>query len=652
MKIHIVKKGDTLFELSKKYNVPLQKLIDANPQITNPDVLNVGDKVKIPAEAVPIGGGTGKMYKHVVKQGDTLWKLAKAWGLSLQTLIAANPQLKDPNELTVGEIVNIPAGAGAGPIGDGHGNPNPNPNPENIGTLPAQTGKKSTAPIAGMAGKKSTAPIAGVETPPKANIAPEAVQPEPVPKEAPKEEVPKTLPIQAEQPKTVPMEIKIEVEQIQYETTNLQPVKIEPIMHEPIKYEPPKFEPIHYEPAKYEPIAYTPMKPEPTSLAPISYEPMKPEPTSLAPISYEPMKPEPTSLAPISYEPMKPEPTSLAPISYEPMKTEPTSLAPISYEPMKSEPYSYGPVSPAAYEPMKSEPQAYSPLTAQYPMAEQPEYANPYYPQYQPLQPTSVLPSMVYPTQSPCGCSGTVPYTYQQPESYHPFYQYNVPAEPVSSYNVPSSPQVQAAMGHIPEGEYPGISNANAPMYPMPEVGGITSPAEHMGNPMLNAHHYPSSEPQYVSPESYGMPPYTQGAAWHHGPGYLPYYGSPMPAYPTAVSPLSQAPSMPGYPYPAPFTQGLSMGSEPLKGEVSPLENMQGYLPRDGQTAEIQTDAEPTGTSEAPQTRPAKDVKISGGPDSIKPRKKQSKSSTGGAGKKARSGKHKSSGRRNPWINA
>lgn len=617
MKIHIVKKGDTLFELSKKYNVPLQKLIDANPQIANPDVLNVGDKVKIPAEAVPIGGETGKIYKHVVKQGDTLWKLANAWGLSLQTLIAANPQLKDPNQLTVGEIVNIPAGAGQA-WGE-HGNPNPNPNPENIGTMPAQTGKKNTAPIAGMAGKKSTAPITGAEMAPKTNIAPEAVKP--APKEAPKEEVPKPMnvepvnlqPIQAEQPKTVPMEIKIEVEQIQYETTKLEPMKVEPIKHEPIKhepikYEPAKYEPMHYEPAKYEPVAYTPMKSEPANLAPISYEPMK---------------------------------------------SESTGLGPISYEPMKSEPYGYGPVSPSAYEPMKSEPQAYAPLTAQYPTAQLPEYANPQYPHYQPLQPTSVFPAMAYPTQSPCGCSGNVPHTYQQPESYHPFYQYNVPAEAVSSSNIPQFPQVQAAMGHIPEGEYPGLSNAGAPMYTMPEAGGNTSPAEN-NYPMFSMHHYPTPEPQYVSPESYANAPFSQGAPWHHGPGTLPYYGQPMPAYPSAVSPLAQAaPFMPGYPlnYPAPLTQGASWGNEPLKGEVSPLESMKGYSQREAHTAEIQAEAEPAGTSEIQQAGPAKNVKISGGPDSVKPRKKQGKSRSDGAGKKS-SGKLKTSGRRNPWINA
>lgn len=49
MKIHIVKQGDTLYALSQKYGVPLQKIIEANPQISNPEVLNVGDKVKIPS---------------------------------------------------------------------------------------------------------------------------------------------------------------------------------------------------------------------------------------------------------------------------------------------------------------------------------------------------------------------------------------------------------------------------------------------------------------------------------------------------------------------------------------------------------------------------------------------------------------------------
>lgn len=109
MKIHIVKKGDTLYKLSQKYHVDLQKLIEANPQIANPDVIDVGMKVKIPANAQPVKLPENMIaYKHVVKQGDTLWKLSKEWGVPLHTLIQANPQLKNPNVLLTGEVVNIP----------------------------------------------------------------------------------------------------------------------------------------------------------------------------------------------------------------------------------------------------------------------------------------------------------------------------------------------------------------------------------------------------------------------------------------------------------------------------------------------------------------------------------------------------------------
>ncbi|WP_366293809.1 LysM domain-containing protein [Paenibacillus sp. AN1007] len=52
MKIHMVKKGDTLYLLSQKYNVALDKLIAANPQIADPDKLDIGMKVKIPTQPV------------------------------------------------------------------------------------------------------------------------------------------------------------------------------------------------------------------------------------------------------------------------------------------------------------------------------------------------------------------------------------------------------------------------------------------------------------------------------------------------------------------------------------------------------------------------------------------------------------------------
>ena len=45
------------------------------------------------------------MYR--VEQGDTLWEIARRFGLSLETLIALNPQIKNPNLIHVGDEVRV-----------------------------------------------------------------------------------------------------------------------------------------------------------------------------------------------------------------------------------------------------------------------------------------------------------------------------------------------------------------------------------------------------------------------------------------------------------------------------------------------------------------------------------------------------------------
>lgn len=107
MKIYIVKKDDTLYKLANKYGITLEELIAMNSQLANPDELDVGMKIKVPSTLIP-SSNHEIVHKHVAKEGDTLWKLSKAWGIQLQTLIDANPQLKNPNVLAIGQVVNIP----------------------------------------------------------------------------------------------------------------------------------------------------------------------------------------------------------------------------------------------------------------------------------------------------------------------------------------------------------------------------------------------------------------------------------------------------------------------------------------------------------------------------------------------------------------
>ena len=49
----------------------------------------------------------GEAAYHRVVQGDTLWELAGRYGLSLAELVALNPQIKNPNLIRVGEEVRV-----------------------------------------------------------------------------------------------------------------------------------------------------------------------------------------------------------------------------------------------------------------------------------------------------------------------------------------------------------------------------------------------------------------------------------------------------------------------------------------------------------------------------------------------------------------
>lgn len=58
-------------------------------------------------EAGPEQQEGGQAVWHRVVKGDTLWALANRYGLSLKELIALNPQIKNPNLIRVGEEVRV-----------------------------------------------------------------------------------------------------------------------------------------------------------------------------------------------------------------------------------------------------------------------------------------------------------------------------------------------------------------------------------------------------------------------------------------------------------------------------------------------------------------------------------------------------------------
>jgi len=70
LKIHIVQKGDTLWEIAKMYDVDFEELEQSNSQISSPDMIMPGMKIKIPSTSKSVKK-EAPMKEKTVKEKET-----------------------------------------------------------------------------------------------------------------------------------------------------------------------------------------------------------------------------------------------------------------------------------------------------------------------------------------------------------------------------------------------------------------------------------------------------------------------------------------------------------------------------------------------------------------------------------------------------
>ena len=115
---YTVQAGDTLWAIARKYGCSITEIVAANSdRIKNPNRIHAGWQLKIPQSGAPITGGTPdavlpenkKSGIYIVRQGDTLWKIARKYGCSVAEIVSLNRELiRDPALIYSGWELKVP----------------------------------------------------------------------------------------------------------------------------------------------------------------------------------------------------------------------------------------------------------------------------------------------------------------------------------------------------------------------------------------------------------------------------------------------------------------------------------------------------------------------------------------------------------------
>ncbi|MFT6166174.1 MAG: LysM repeat protein/ABC-type branched-subunit amino acid transport system substrate-binding protein [Vicingaceae bacterium] len=108
--IHVVDTGNTLFAISRKYAIPREEILKANPRLT--DILTLGDRLMIPLDKITrrdldeAPDIDGNFLIHEVQKKNTLYSIAKEYNVEINDIIVANPEIEEG--LKKGAKIKIP----------------------------------------------------------------------------------------------------------------------------------------------------------------------------------------------------------------------------------------------------------------------------------------------------------------------------------------------------------------------------------------------------------------------------------------------------------------------------------------------------------------------------------------------------------------
>ena len=97
---HVVEKGQTVFSIARAYGVNYHDAVLKS----DIDKIAIGDTVFLPTNEKP---APTQFHYYVVKQGNTLYSIAKTYQVEVDDILKLNPKIEN-NNIKVGEVIKIP----------------------------------------------------------------------------------------------------------------------------------------------------------------------------------------------------------------------------------------------------------------------------------------------------------------------------------------------------------------------------------------------------------------------------------------------------------------------------------------------------------------------------------------------------------------
>jgi LysM repeat protein len=99
---YVVKWGDTLRKIAARYGISVDELLILNPGIQNRNLIYAGQRI-----TVPENGNAPEVNTYTVQRGDNLRKIATTFGTTVSNLLSLNPRITNPNLIYVGQVIRI-----------------------------------------------------------------------------------------------------------------------------------------------------------------------------------------------------------------------------------------------------------------------------------------------------------------------------------------------------------------------------------------------------------------------------------------------------------------------------------------------------------------------------------------------------------------